>query len=200
MNGLFEPVITKQDWVIVGCIVAGLVAVALLVVAFVYVPQRDEVRALGDEIAAKQAELDTATETAAKRDELEKKLERVKRLVERFEAKLPTRKEIPKLFRKFQRAAGDANVVVLSIEKLDETKKVPRIEIPYEFEVSGSYHKLATFINTLEMGERFVKISDVHVGEQKRGVSDAEFRLTIYLFVEEEEEGEAVAVAQGVEQ
>jgi len=187
MSGLFEPVITKRDWVIVGCIVVGLLAVALLVAVFVYQPQRDAMRRLDDEIAVQQEELRVAREIAAKKDELERKLKEIEQLVERFEAKLPTRKEIPKLYRKFQLAAGDANVVVRSIEKLDEIKKPPRIDIPYQFKVSGSYHEVVTFINTLEMGERFVKISDVHIGEQKRGISDAEFKLTTFLFVEEAE-------------
>jgi Tfp pilus assembly protein PilO len=186
MSALSKPVITKQDWLIVGCICAGLIVVAVVVAAFVYVPQRAEMRKLDDDTASTQAELDVARETAQKMDELEKKLERILLLVERFEAKLPTRKEIPKLYKKFQLAAGDANVVVESIERLDETKKALRVEIPYKFEVSGSYHELAAFINTLEIGERFVKISDVHIGEQKSGVSKADFRLATYLFTEGE--------------
>ncbi len=187
MSGLFKPVITKQDWITVGCIVVGLVLVALLVALFVYQPQRNELARLDGEIMAQERELSALRETAAKKDELEARLREIQQVVERFEAKLPTRKEIPKLYRKFQLAAGDANVVVKSIEKLDEIKKPPRVDIPYVFKVSGSYHQIATFINTLETGERFVKISDVHIGEQKRGVSDAEFKLTTFLFVEEAE-------------
>ena len=189
MNGLFEAVITKQDKIIVGCIAAGLVAVTLLVVGLVYMPQSDKIGQLDSEIAALQDELAVAKETAARKEELEKELQEIDKRVASFEEKLPTRKEIPKLYRKFQLAARDASVVVELIKKLDETKNVPRVEVPYEFEVSGSYHQLATFINKLEMGERFVKISDVHIEEQERGVSDASFRLATYLFVEEEEEG-----------
>jgi type IV pilus assembly protein PilO len=187
MSGLFEPVITKKDWITVGSIVVGLVVVALVVAVFVYQPQRKELARLDGEIAAQEQELDALRETAAKKEELEARLKEIQQVVERFEAKLPTRKEIPKLFRKFQLAAGDANVVVESIEKLDEIKKPPRIDIPYQWTVSGSYHQIATFINTLETGERFVKITDVHIGEQKRGVSEAEFKLTTFLFVEEPE-------------
>jgi Tfp pilus assembly protein PilO len=187
MNGLFEAVITKQDKIIVGCIGAGLVVVVLLVVAFVYLPQKEQIGRLDSEIASVHDELAVAMETAAKKEELEKELKEIDKRVASFEAKLPTRKEIPKLYRKFQLAARDAGVVVKLIKKLDETKKAPRVEIPYEFEVSGSYHQLAAFINKLEMGERFVKISDVHVEEQEHGVSDTSFRLTTYLFVEGEE-------------
>ena len=190
MNGLFEAVITKQDRVIVGSMAAGLVAVALLIVGFVYMPQKEEIGRLDTEIAATNEELTVAKETAAKKEELEKKLEEIDRRVARFEAKLPDRKTIPKLYREFQHAARDANVVVKLIKKLDEIKTPPRVAIPYDFEVSGSYHELATFINKLEMGERFVKISDIHIQEQERGTSDAAFRLTTYLFVQEEEGAE----------
>lgn len=186
MSTLSKPVITKQDWLIVGCIAAGIVVVAVVVAVLVYVPQRAEMRKLDEEIAATQEELDIANETARRMDVLEKKLQRIQLLVERFEAKLPTRKEIPKLYKKFQLAAGKANVVVDSIEKLEESRKAPRVEIPYQFKVSGSYHQLASFINSLEIGERFVKITDLHIGEQERNVSEAEFRLTTYLFTEEE--------------
>ena len=185
MNVLAKPVVTKQDWVVVGCIAAAVVVVVLVVAALVYAPQKAERQRLDDEIAQARGELNVAKETARRMDELEKELEEIEQLVARFEAKLPTRKGIPKLYRKFQLAAGEANVVVESIEKLDESKQAPRIEIPYEFKVSGSYHQLASFINALEMGERFVKISDLHVGEQKSGVSEADFRLTTYLFTEE---------------
>ena len=186
MNGLFEAVITKEDKIMVGCIVAVIVAVAVLVVGFVYVPQKAEIGRLDNEISTMQDELAVAKETAAKKEELERELQEIDQRVASFEAKLPDRKTIPKLYRKFQLAARDANVVVKLIKKLDETKKAPRVEIPYEFEVSGSYHELASFINKLEMGERFVKISEMHIEEQERGASNASFRLTTYLFVEEE--------------
>jgi type IV pilus assembly protein PilO len=187
MSGLFKPVITKKDWITVGSIAVGLVVIALLVTLFIYQPQTKEVARLDSEILAQEQELDALRQTAAKKEELEARLREIEQVVARFEAKLPTRKEIPKLFRKFQLAAGDANVIAESIEKLDEVKKPPRIDVPYQFTVSGSYHQIATFINKLEMGERFVKISDVHIGEQKRGVSEAEFKLTTFLFVEEPE-------------
>lgn len=187
MSGLFEAVVTKQDKIVVGCIIAGIIAGALLVVGLVYVPQTAEIGKLNDDIAFWEKELAEAKETVAKKKELEDELREVDERVIKFEAKLPDRKEIPKLYRKFQLAARDANVVVELIKKLEEVRKPPRVAIPYDFEVSGSYHELATFINKLETGERFVKISDVHVEEQERGVSKASFGLTTYLFVEEEE-------------
>jgi len=185
MNMLSKPVITKQDWLTVGCIAAGIIVVVVVVAGLVYKPQKAKMRQLDGEIAETSAELDAATETARRMDELERKLERIERLVARFEAKLPTRKEIPKLYKTFQLAASEANVVVDSIEKLDENRKAPRIEIPSEFKVSGSYHELASFINSLEMGKRFVKISDMHIAEEERSVSKADFKLTTYLFTKE---------------
>ena len=188
MSGLFEAVVTKQDKIVVGCIATGIIAVALLAVGLVFLPQMTEIGQLNDDIASWEAELAEAKETVAKKEELEEELKEVDERVAKFEAKLPDRKEIPKLYRKFQLAARDANVVVELIKKLEEKRKPPRVEIPYEFEVSGSYHELATFINKLETGARFVKISDVHIEEQERGVSKASFGLTTFLFVELQED------------
>ena len=44
---------------------------------------------------------------------------------------------------------------------------------------------LGKVINILEMGDRFVKVSNMHIGEEKDGVCEARFTLSTYLFVGE---------------
>ena len=143
--------------------------------------QADELNA---SIQAKKQELDEANRLADREEKLQLELTEVEDLVGRFEKRLPTRTEIPRLYGNFQETAADAGVKVGFIKKKSESSDATLITIPYDFSVYGTYHQLASFINGLEAGSRFMKISKLQIGEQEQGVSNATFTLSTYLFKE----------------
>ena len=176
--------ISSKDATIAGSVAAGLVVLLVLYIALVDAGLRRHRDELNASVATKMSELAAAQELASREVELEIELEEVDELVRKFEAKLPTRKELPRLYREFQEAAGQAGVKVMGIKTLDEVDGPTLVTVPYSFSVSGTYHQLGTFINMLECGDRFMKVSKLHIGKQESGVSTAKFTLSTYLFKE----------------
>ncbi len=176
--------ISNKDATIAGIISAGLVGVLLLYVLIVQSSMSRQTDELNASIRNLAKELDDAKRLAAQEEELKAQLVNVEDLVKQFEAKLPTRTEIPRLYEGFQTAAEQAHVKVDFIKKMKETSDETLVTIPYEVSVYGNYHQLASFINRLETGARFMKISKLNIGEQKDGVSNAKFTLSTYLFKE----------------
>ena len=176
--------ISSKDATIAGSVVVCLVVLLVLYIAVVDTGQRRRRDELNEIIVTKVNELNAAQELAEREVELEDERKILKDTVTQFEAKLPTRKTLPQLYREFQEAAGQAGVKVKGIRKLDEVDGAALVTIPYSFSVSGTYHQLGTFINTLECGGRIMKVSKLHIGTQDLGVSNAEFTLSTYLFKE----------------
>jgi len=176
--------ISSKDTTIAGFIAIGLVVLLVLYIAVVDAGMKRSRDELNDTVRTKMNELKAAQSLAKREKELEKELSEIDEIVTKFEAKLPTRKELPRLYREFQEAAGQAGVKVKSIEKLDEGDGSTLVTFPYSFSVSGAYHQLGTFLNLLECGDRFMKVSKLHIGKQEKGVSTAEFTLSTYVFKE----------------
>ena len=174
--------ISSKDATIAGSVAAGLVVLLVLYIAVVDTGLRGNRDRLNESIVTKVNELNAAKELAAREVELEEELRNLDETVRKFEAKLPTRKTLPRLYREFQEAAGQAGVKVKGIRKLEEIGGATLVTVPYSFSVSGTYHQLGTFINMLECGGRIMKVSKLHIGEQNLGVSSAEFTLSTYLF------------------
>jgi Tfp pilus assembly protein PilO len=51
----------------------------------------------------------------------------------------------------------------------------------------GDFHQIVGFINRIERYERYLKISDLIINEQKQGVSEAQFKLSTYRFLQKTE-------------
>ncbi len=181
--------ISSRDATIAGAVAGGLIVLLLVFVFTVDAGMRRKRDELNQRIAAKMNELEAAEQLASRESDLKTELRDVQDVVAKFEAKLPTRRELPKLYREWQEAAGQAGVTGLNIRKQDEIEGTTLVTVPYAFAATGSYHQLATFINMLECGNRFMKVSKLHIGEQENGVSNAEFTLSTYLFKEREEVG-----------
>jgi len=179
--------ISSKDATIAGAVALGLVLLLILYIVLIETGLKRKADQLNRQVAEKFDELDVTRKLAKREDALEKELAKVEELVQRFEDMLPTRKELPRLYGGFQEAAGQAGVKVEFIKKQAEIEPSgsPLVTVPYSFSVSGTYHQLATFMNMLEEGARFMKISELAVGEQENGVSKANFTLSTYLFKEE---------------
>jgi len=177
--------ISSKDATIAGSVAAGFIVFLILYVALVDTAMKRHRDELGQRVGVKMSELEAAERLAEREEELADEFARIAELVEKFGAKLPTRKQLPRLYREFQVAAGEAGVRVRAIKKQNEVQGQTLVTIPYSFSVSGTYHQLATFMNMLECGDRFMKISELHIGEQENGISKADFKLSTYLFREE---------------
>ena len=187
MFELFKGTVTARDWGAVAVIVG---VTALLCVGFYFLIYGSQQRTLQDinETDLKvQADLKVARHVKehiqAHRDEARKMSE----LVTQFEERLPESREIPTLLQQFEGFAREIGLRV-DLEQLNRVTEATKETIPYDVKARGNFHELVSFINHLERHKRYLKVSDLNIGEEEEGVAEASFTLSTYRFIQTAEE------------
>lgn len=189
MLDIFKGTVTRQDWLFVGLV---LVITAVLVVGFYFVlynQQQKGIRAKLDDLSAINKELQEARKIKTNIKDLREESQRMERLVGVFEKRLPDEREIPLLLSRFEQLGGALGLRVQLVSL--PTRITERVEvIPYRVTAFGQFHQIVSFINLLERDERYLKISDIDINEEKDGVSEAVFVLSTFRFIQTGSEGE----------
>ena len=183
MSALFKTTVTPKDWMAVAGILAIL---GLVIVAFVFVLRGRQKEALA-ELAANETLIRTELADAqTKRDnirDLREEMAKTEKLVSEFEKRLPSKGEIPTLITQFEALATRVGLRVV-VDPQERQRDERKITIPYNIKAYGDFHQIASFINRLERFERYLKISDMKIKEEKQGVSEAEFTMSTYQFIQ----------------
>ncbi|NIA14465.1 MAG: type 4a pilus biogenesis protein PilO [Nitrospiraceae bacterium] len=186
MMEFFKGTVTPKDWMAAGGILGF---TALLCVAFYFLLYGPQTQIFADVVAEDrqvQADLDKARDTQANIKALRAEAAMMETLVSQFEERLPEKSEIPRLLRQFEEIARDVGLRV-ELAQLPAVRDATKITIPYTVTARGSFHEIASFINRLERYKRYLKVSDLDIGEQKLGVAEASFTLSTYRFAQTEE-------------
>lgn len=173
--------VTPKDWMAVGAALGVLVAIVALYVFFIHRAQTSKLAELEQSITAIQKDLNEARAKEKNIEALRQETAKIDRLVSDFEKRLPSQREIPTLVRQFEQMANDVGLShALKPEApiKDERKET----IPYSISTFGNFHQTASFINRLERFERYLKVSNLKIEEEKEGVSKATFTLSTYRF------------------
>lgn len=187
MLELFKGTVTARDWAFVG-VVLGLTG--LLCVGFyfaVYAGQQERLADATRDLEATTRELRDARETRDKFDEFKAEAEKAAQLVQLFEERLPEEREIPRLLEQFERKAKDLGLSV-DLTQLPTKTDLNKETIPYEVIARGNFHKIVQFINMLERDKRYLKVSNLDVGEEVAGISEASFHLSTFRFIQRKDE------------
>lgn len=183
MMDIMKGKVTKQDWLFVGAVAA---AAALLFVIFYfagYMRYRGLIEASQEQLTAVTQELEKAQEINNAIDALRAEAEKMNTLVDEFEKRLPDEREMPALLSRFERLGGEIGLRVQLVTLPPRMR--PRMEIiPYRVTATGQFHQIVTFVNMLERDERYLKISDIDIGEERAGVSQATFVLSTFRFIQ----------------
>ena len=183
MMDMMRGKVTRQDWVFVGIV---LLLAALLFVGFYFQGYRkiqDTIALRNDELKEVQQELKKAQELDAGIEALREEAREMSHLVDIFEKRLPEEREIPALLGRFERLGADIGLRVQLSSLPTENMEV----IPYRAVAVGQFHQITTFINMLERDERYLKVTDLDIGEEASGISQATFVLSTFRFISEPE-------------
>lgn len=185
MMDMFKGKVTLQDWIFVGVVLAVTVGLFVGFFFLVYTGKRVTIAARAEEYKKISEELKAAQKIDANIDALQEEADKMNNLVTLFEQRLPDRMEIPSLLRGIETQAADLGLrVELSSQP---TRKEANIEvIPYKVMAIGKFHDVVTFINMLERSQRYFKISDIDIGEEENGVSQTQFVLSTFRFIQDE--------------
>lgn len=190
--------VTAKDWMFVGGVLALTAVVAVAFYVLIIGHQKKKVEACRQELAAVKKELGEARKIEENIDGLRKESEDMERLVDIFQERLPSEREIPNLLRRFETIGGELGLKV-QLASLPSRKESRTETIPYKVTATGEFHQIVGFINRLERDERYLKVSDLDIGEQEAGVSAATFVLSTFRFIEQEETAQAAEAASAAE-
>lgn len=174
--------VTPKDWIAVGVMLSIIAAVAVVYLFFIRAAQTEKLGRLRADNAAVMADLRQAHEKQKRIEALRLETAKIQQLVSDFEKRLPSQREIPTLVRQFEQMANDVGLShALKPEApiRDERKET----LPYSVSTFGDFHQTASFINRVEKFERYLKVSNLKIEEEKAGVSKATFTLSTYRFL-----------------
>ncbi len=186
MLDILKGKVTKQDWIYVGCIIAVTVILAAALYYFLVLSQQKKVVARKGQLDAITTELENARKIERNISSLRDEKVLMAQLFDDFQKRLPEEREIPNLLQRFEKMGGE---IGLRLEMVPmDTRSERRIEtIPFKVKAKGQFHQIVAFINLLESDERYLKVSDIDIGEEKEGVSEANFVLSTFRFLPEKE-------------
>ncbi len=183
MMDILKGKVTLQDWAFVGVVLA---VTAVLFVSFYFLAYTQQQHAIEEQreyLDQVSRELAAAREIDDNIADLREEAEEMDYLVNVFEERLPEEREIPSLLSRFERQAGELGLRV-QLASLP-TRTADNMEvIPYRVTARGRFHDIVTFINMLERDERYFKVSDIDIGEERDRVSEAVFVLSTFRFVQ----------------
>jgi len=183
MLDFFKGTVTPKDWAFVGAM-AGLAVILCAAFYFlVYAKQDQQLGQLSKETSEIRSRLNDARNTERNFDQLQAKSKKMDELVTLFNDRLPEKREIPKLMRQFE-GLGDSMGLRTQLTPLPTLSDANKETIPYQVTAHGNFHQIVGFINLLERDKRYLKISELDIGPEEAGVSEAKFTLSTFRFIQ----------------
>lgn len=185
MLDFFKGRVTPRDILYCGIIVGVAVVLCAAYFFLLYRPALEDIAVKEQELTVVQQDLRRAREIEENIDELRREAEKWQELVNLFEQRLPTQREIPRLVETFEAISDEVGLRV-ELSTLPTLRDASKETIPYKVICRGSFHDIVTFINRLEKDDRYLKVSDLEIDEEEAGVSEASFTLSTFRFLETE--------------
>ncbi len=183
MIEFFKGSVTPRDFAFVAVVIslAGVLCAAFYFA--VYTGQQAELKTELAKLETIKQDLKTARETEANIKALRDEASKMQQLVDLFELRLPDEREIPLLVKNFEDLGTRAGLRVQLVQNqniMENSKET----IPYKVTAQGTFHQIVHFINLLERDKRYLKISDLDIGPEEAGASEATFTLSTFRFIQ----------------
>ena len=141
----------------------------------------DRYRAVENERAEKQAYVDNLTKYETRLNELQESLNQAREM-------LPDDPDVPQLLAQLDNRAHQAGLQIDRFEPRGEEIKDFFAEIGFEMKVRGSYHEVASFIDSVGKLDRIVNVTGIQMEQpqtvNQRVVIRSSFIIKAYRFVE----------------
>lgn len=190
MKDFLKGTVTPKDWMFVGIVLAITVVLAAAFYLLIHTKKQEQIAVIEKEIAERNLQLKEARATKLKMDEGEFELEanKMAELVERFDERLPEEREIPRMLGQFESKAFEVGLEGYDLKPMRVIQDANKEILPYQVTARGTFHEIVNFINQLERNQTYLKISDIDIGEEEDGVSEASFVMSTFRFTGEIEE------------
>jgi|GEM_PF-5540060 Tfp pilus assembly protein PilO len=137
------------------------IIVALLYYVYIYSPQTGKIRALKEEKARKEGDLEKATREANRLPQLQQERDMLSLRFSEILESLPETPEMGKLFEYIASISRRYGIKVISLTPGGPRAKEGYSEIPFELVFTGRYEKVGAFLDELEQGRRVLALEKV---------------------------------------
>lgn len=197
-----RPLLPREKVIVALLSVLAVVAVFYF---YIYTPKLKEINAVSQQLRTQQAELRRLQAEAARKDELERRVQEVGSSVQASEAKLPSAREIPVLLVQLENLSSQvgANLILFKPGPLQGPPQQgagqpPRPPAPggrpavpggpnfqtfnLEINAEGTFDQIENFVHGIEMFPRFISMTDLRVSPSgKAGENPERPRLSLGL-------------------
>jgi len=139
--------------------------------AFYYyyeIPAREEMKSRQAQLVALRADVQKGRDTARKLQEFRSEVADLEARLSNLRAVLPEEKDAADLLRRMQTVAAQSNLNIRSFRPNAVVTKQLHAEWPIALELSGNYHNLARFFDSVGKFTRIINITNVDIkGREK---------------------------------
>ena len=194
MDKLLERILKAPLGAKIGVVAAAVVLLTVLnwfVVGMNFGPSvsdvEDKIRRAAQEQTRLEKEYIEKTAIANNLNQFRREKELLEQQLREALAELPEDKNIEDLLQLFQDRALKAGLKIESIEPKAPATERFYAKIPIPMQVTGNYHEIATFFDSLGRMRRIVNVSDVSLSEPKdvngKVILNGKFLVTAFMFV-----------------
>ncbi|MCC6806496.1 MAG: type 4a pilus biogenesis protein PilO [Deltaproteobacteria bacterium] len=181
----FAKIPQKQK---LGGLVVLVVAMLGLYYTMIYDDQSIKLDTQTQEAKRLEAELVEKQAIAENLDKYKVEVKRLEGELEKAKALLPDEGEVPALLSRIDDLGTKSGLEISRFEPQREEMKDFYARLPFKLKVTGNYHEIATFIDTVGKLERIVNVENISMREpkmlSKKYLVGGEFVVTTYRFVD----------------
>src|SRR5512138_412747 len=164
-----QKIPTKTRAIAFGALVVAAVAVFIYLV---HIPKKAEIKKLDEEIGQLQAKIAENDAKIKKLDELRAEVKSLQERLKVLTEQLPPESEVSGLLRQMSSLCAKAGLTALNLWKPDKkTMHASGLyeEVPITLKLTGGYHNVAVFFDSISKLTRIVNMQNVKMGPAKIG-------------------------------
>lgn len=191
MEQLIEKII-KAPWATKIGIVAGIVVLICVANYFLVVsPAQDEIGVVDGRLRKLEGDFIDKQQIANNLNQYRREKEILEQRLAEALTELPNEKDIDDLLRQLNDVGVKSGLEITSVEPMNETPDKFFARIPINMKVTGNYHEIAVFFDSVGKLKRIVNIANLAFkNPRKRNekvILDAEYQATTFRFLQKKE-------------
>ncbi|MCU0612189.1 MAG: type 4a pilus biogenesis protein PilO [Candidatus Eisenbacteria bacterium] len=149
-----------------------------------YSPQQKNLVTKRARLAQVEGELRNARQVATTRDDLRRVTERLQKVLEFYEERLPSEEAIAGLLEELQSIITASGVTLERLEMMPKEPLSNYERLPFKIVVTGGYHDIGKAVNNIERGKRFMSVSRIGVEGEGIRPFTSELEVSTFRFLE----------------
>lgn len=186
MFDFFKGTVTPRDWAFCGVVLAIAIALAALFFLVLHTGQQRKLEALAAQTATLENDLKVTRAYKASSKQNKEMAENIKMVVNTFEKRLPAKRDIIDILRRFEETGNQVFNAKPELIPLPPVPSGSKETIPLRVKAVGDFNQILTFINLLERDTRYFSVSefDIKADAQGQGLAEAQMTLNTFRFIE----------------